>query len=379
MKRLRVLFAIHSPSDPRTAVYANVVRRAEALRSLGHGVTVVGPESLPLGRWKRLAPLLLPVSLLSLPLRSYDVIVFHSHMGWAFNLHRLMWRSRARPVAITSFHGLEPLYLAALTAELHREGRRLSRSFRFLHQTVVPVLLRWTCRRSDAVFCLNHAERNFIVAARWARGEHVHVVQNGVEAALLQAHEYPDEARTLLFLAQWLPGKGISHLAEAFSVLAADRPGLSLVCAGTGASQEVVRRAFPASVQQQVIVRPHFERDELAEILAAADIFVFPSLSEGASGALLEAMAGGLPIVATRVGAAPELLDHRRSAMLVPAADAGALAAATRQLLDDRELRRRIGTAAQAQAHTLRWSHVNRAFVDLLLSIHQQRTHSDGR
>jgi hypothetical protein len=109
--------------------------------------------------------------------------------------------------------------------------------------------------------------------------------------------------RRLLFVGQWLPAKGTRDLVEAFATLAG-RADLELACVGTGASEAAVLADFPETVRGRVRVRPHVDRSELHAELAHADLFVFPSLSEGFSNALLEAMAASLPIVATPVGAA---------------------------------------------------------------------------
>ena len=70
----------------------------------------------------------------------------------------------ARPLTatITSFHGLEPIYFRALDAEANRSGSPLSTRYRLMHGTVMPHLLRWTCRASDAVFCLSSNEARFV-------------------------------------------------------------------------------------------------------------------------------------------------------------------------------------------------------------------------
>src|SRR6185437_6401666 len=87
------------------------------------------------------------------------------------------------------------------------------------------------------------------------------------------------------------------------------------------------------------------------DILAAGDLFVMPSLSEGLPLALVEAMATGLAIVASDVGGIPEVVERDREALLVPSASPIALAAAIRALLDDPERRSALGAAAQRRAH----------------------------
>lgn len=77
-------------------------------------------------------------------------------------------------------------------------------------------------------------------------------------------------------------------------------------------------------------------RDDVPDLLAAADLFVFPSLFEGLGGALIEAMALGLPIVASDLDAVREVVDEGRNAVLVPPASSRALADAIVMVLDDR-------------------------------------------
>jgi glycosyltransferase involved in cell wall biosynthesis len=81
-------------------------------------------------------------------------------------------------------------------------------------------------------------------------------------------------------------------------------------------------------------------RDDLPEVLAAADIFVFPSLFEGLGGVLIEAMALGLPIVASDLPAIREVVEEGGNALLVPHSDPGALAVAIDRMLGDDAMRK---------------------------------------
>ena len=361
---LRVLFAIHGPADPATAVFTNVSRRAAYLRERGHVVDVLSPADFKAGAWPRIQPLLLPVALAARDLHAYDVVVFHSYLAWAHTSRPLANRRETRPASIIAFHGLEPLYHDAVSRELARTGERQSRRFRALHTVVLPRLLKRACRRADRVFCLNARERAFIVDEHWADASRVLVLPNGVSRHLLQPLRlYAPRGLRILFTGQWLRAKGIRYLADAFTRMVGSFPAAELTCAGTGASRDVVLRDFCPEHHDRVRVLPRVSQNELADELARADVFVFPSLSEGFSNALLEAMASGLPVIATPVGAAPDLLTNGANGLLVPCADAPALADAIARLILDRALRETLGQTARRTASRYEWDAVNSDFT----------------
>ena len=95
----------------------------------------------------------------------------------------------------------------------------------------------------------------------------------------------------------------------------------------------------------------HGARDDVAALMAAFDVFVLPSLGEGISNTILEAMACGLPVVATRVGGNPELVAPE-TGRLVPSADPGALCGALQDYLRDPQLRRTHGREARRRTET---------------------------
>ena len=334
---------------------------ADYLRRAGHEADLLAADDL---RWAspRLDPFFLPPALALRRLSRYDAVVFHSYLGYAFHALRAALDPRGRLATVTSFHGLEPLYFRALAGEAARAGQPLSARYRWVHGTMMPRVLRATCRASDAVFCLNSTEASYLVAKGWAAGDRVKVVPNGVEPESFLDRPARPPGRELLFVGQWLPAKGIAYLAQAFATLAA-HADVRLTCVGTGAPRDVVIAAFPEHVRARVRVVPSVDREGLYDALRAADVFVFPSLSEGFSKALLEAMAAGLPIVTTPVGAAVDLLQDGRNALLVPPADAAAAAAAVRRYLEDGETARRHGAAARATAERYRLDTVCREWA----------------
>jgi glycosyltransferase involved in cell wall biosynthesis len=137
--------------------------------------------------------------------------------------------------------------------------------------------------------------------------------------------------------------KGQWHLLEAMSALVDRRPNLRLILAGRrgNASNRLDEVMRTSTLNGEVRFLGH--RDDAPEILSAADIFVFPSLYEGLGGALIEAMALGLPIVASDLPAIREVVEADRNALLVPPGSGSAIAEAVGALVDDPDRRRAMG------------------------------------
>lgn len=174
------------------------------------------------------------------------------------------------------------------------------------------------------------------------------------------------DAPLVLSTARLDPQKGLQHLIAA----AADVPDAIFVIAGTGPEREALEAlAHSHGVAERVRFLGH--RQDVADLLAACDLFVLPSLYEGLPLAVLEAMAAGVPVVATDVGGTNEVVLDGETGVLVPAADAAALAQAIRALLADRP--RASALAARGQAHvrcrhsaSVMTADVSRVYVELL-------------
>ncbi len=355
----RMLFAIHVSRDADTAVYKNTRDRAAYLEQQGCRCTIVSPEDFPWIRrfGARFTPLTYPLALawwLFRRANSYDVTTFHSYAGWTvLGLSRLLSRFR-RLRTVIQFHGLEPLYYSRLRDEAERDGRPLSWRYRLISGGLMLKLLRVACRHADMVLCLNSEEVGFLVDHEWTSRDRVHLVANPAPNSFFGDHEYRDRIRKLLFVGQWLSMKGTQSLVHAFSQLKRSYPDLQLVCAGTLTRARDVREDFPPEIRDSVSVFPRVSKSELLELHREADLLVFPTLSEGFSLALIEAMASGLPIVTTAVGASPDILQDGHSVVFCPPNQADALVAAVSDLRDAPERRAMLGRNAQRAAQNYR-------------------------
>ncbi|MDA8382275.1 MAG: glycosyltransferase [Betaproteobacteria bacterium] len=137
---------------------------------------------------------------------------------------------------------------------------------------------------------------------------------------------------------------------EAFAELLPSRPNARLVLAGNGPlRRETEQRAAALGIAQCVHFLGH--RDDVADLMQAADVCLLTSRSEGVPQALTQAMGLGVPVVATAVGGVPELVAHERTGLLVPPESAKAIAAALERVAENPAWSKRL--AAQGQARVL--------------------------
>lgn len=185
------------------------------------------------------------------------------------------------------------------------------------------------------------------------------VIRNGVDVdrfaprpadeALRSTLGLPPRAPLVVAVSRLNPMKGIDDYLKAIALLAGRYAQARFVIVGDGASRrELEKQAHRLGLAGRVVFTG--TRLDVAAILSQATISVAPSLSEGLSNVVLESMAAGVPVVATRVGGTPEILDDGVTGLLVPPCDASALAGAIGRLLGNEALARRLGEAARARA-----------------------------
>ena len=346
MTTRKIAIVLQTPKDRQSSVLLSYQDLAAELSRRGHLVTIVSPEDVPGSRRAagRLTPLVYPFVMRGWMRRQgldCDLVVFHSYAGW-----RAASIAAARGVpTVVAFHGLEPLYHDALRDE-SEQSRGLSWRYRLLQEWLMPVMLRTACRHATRVTCLNTLEQEYLVRRGWVTPDRIDVVFHGVPPEFFLADRPARPARTLLFVGQWLPMKGIGYLREAFVEIAHNHPDVRLICAGTLASVDAVRAEFPPVVRSRVTVVPRLERRALVDLYREADIMIAPSLYEGFGVALVEGMAARLPIVTTRVGVAADALTDGESALIIPTRHAQAIVREVERLLADAGLRERLGEAA---------------------------------
>jgi glycosyltransferase involved in cell wall biosynthesis len=165
--------------------------------------------------------------------------------------------------------------------------------------------------------------------------------------ALRRRLELPADARVILSVGRLSTEKGHADLFAAVRLLLRDRPQrtIRLILVGDGIERPTLERAAAApDLASSVIFAGHCSN--VWPYYSLADVLALPSHSEGSPNVLLEAMAAGVPIVASKVGGVPETVEDGSSALLVPASEPAALASALARVLEDPALAARLASSA---------------------------------
>jgi glycosyltransferase involved in cell wall biosynthesis len=179
------------------------------------------------------------------------------------------------------------------------------------------------------------------------------VLENGVDLSRFRPAD-KGRARTsrrVGVLSNLRPEKGLSDLVRAMALVRERRPDVELVIWGDGPMREELDALLRSlALDPALVLRGTTSGPDAA--LRDMDVFVLPSLSEASSNGLMEAMATGLPVIATAVGGNPRLVQHEVTGLLTPAADTSALAATILRLLEDGAFAARLGARARAHAES---------------------------
>jgi glycosyltransferase involved in cell wall biosynthesis len=242
-----------------------------------------------------------------------------------------------------------------------------------MHRLLKP-LTRWIWRRADRVVALSESlgrlTSQTMPELRYA------VVPNGVDLTLFHPPEVMRQPRTspvrCLAVARLVERKGLGCLIRAFALLERGRFELDIV--GDGPDRHALRElATNLGVAEEVRFLGSLSRPMVAERYRQADLFTLPSTAESFGNVFAEALASGLPIVASQVGGIPDLVEHGSNGLLVPPGDPLRLAQAIRYLADDPQLRSEMAGRNRVKAEaTLEWTQVTKRYLSIYEAVMHQ-------
>jgi sugar transferase (PEP-CTERM/EpsH1 system associated) len=300
--------------------------------------------------------------------KSVQIIELHMKPGTDIGMYRRLWKTlrRLKPdiVHTRNLAALETQILGIFMPGVKRvhgeHGRDISDldgsnwKYRLLRKFMRPLVHRYIAVSQDLA--------NWLEESIGVSPERIHQVYNGVDQSRFRPG---GRENSIVFPPEFLPpGKfvvlgGVGRLAEVkdqgiiFEALAdllarnpALRESLRVILVGDGPLMATLKSQVSALNLDGMVWMPG-DRDDIPNLLQAMDIFLLPSLAEGVSNTLLEAMASGLPAIATAIGGTPEIVDNGVTGLLVPVGDASALSSAMMALVESPTDRERLGVAAR--------------------------------
>lgn len=280
--------------------------------------------------------------------------------GAVGRLVRLLWRLGPDIVHSRNWGALDAIVagrLARVPTVIHGEHGReiadphgLNRKRNRIRRLVAPLVTRFVT--------VSHDLQEWLTSTVGLPAAKVVTIHNGVDLARF-SHEGREAGRQALAVDDHTvlvgavgrldPVKDHAGLLDAFASLDQSAIRIELVLVGDGPCRAALERRSQAA---DLAGRVHLlgERSDVATLLKGLDVYVLPSIAEGISNTILEAMATGLPVVATRTGGNPELVEDGVTGALVPIRNPAALAAALHAYVTNPRLRRLHGQAGRRRA-----------------------------
>ena len=359
----------------------------EGLRSRGYETLLVSGQEGPgegslrdRAVQKGLAPLFLPelgrelrpgrdlTALLKLVrlLRQQQPEIVHTHTAKAGALGRIAAKIAGIPIVVHTFHG----------HVMHGYfSRRVTRLFLAIERRLAMA--------STKILTVSEGLREELLRLRIGRPETVGVMPLGLELdGLLRSDRRRGELRRRLgispevplvgIIARLVPIKDHSTFLEAAADLHRSRPDVRFLIVGDGELRPHLEQQAHALGLSQCVTFLGWQR-ELEPIYADLDLVVLSSLNEGTPVSLIEAMAAGLPVVATRVGGVSDLVEHGKTGLLVPPKDPEAFSGAMEALLGDPDRGREMGRLARETVYP---TYSDAALIDRMDHLYSSMLHA---
>lgn len=232
---------------------------------------------------------------------------------------------------------------------------------------------KYIMSRADAVVTVGKLERKAVKEKFGVESERIRYIPNGVNAGRFQKSANKRDKKTILYVGRLEKYKGVHFLLKAFKKLEVIHPDAELVIVGSGPyKEELVRLANCLNFTRNVKFLENVPEESLTQLYESSSVFVALSQYEGQPISLVEAMASGLPVVATNVGAIPELIRDQETGILLSfPPEEKILVKHLGLLLGNEDFSRKIGEEARRTIlSTFSWDRTVNELIDLYDEVH---------
>lgn len=294
--------------------------------------------------------------------RKQAVEVVDTSTGDAWVWAKMLRNSREkRPSLITRSHGLEDVVNLEYLEEKQRGNLRLSWKYPLYHGGFRLWEVATSLRYADLALFSNRHDSQYAIEKLGVKPERTRIFANGIPEAFLNLtfEPTPEAGDSTIGIAQvgtYILRKGIHYGATALNTILTRYPQVKVSFLGTGCPEAKVYADFDPTVRDRILVVPSYSRETLPTLLHGHQIKLFPTLAEGFSLALPEAMACGLAPVTTAIPGSLEIVRDGHDAILIPPRDSQAIEQALDRLILDRSYLERLRRNAYATAQRYSWA-----------------------
>lgn len=367
---LRVLLVADYPDDPTLGSSKVAHKLREELTALGHHCDIIFTEEIGgrMGRNVRqgIAPALAARAIAKrFADAPYDVVDAASAEGLWFGAARKLGWHRDTALVCRS-HGLEHLNYARMVDDHEAGLTRKPWTRRIWYPISRLSQVSAAARLADRLIVLTEADRRFAASHGWLATDRIDVVPHGLSDLFL---DEPPAGRSrgggLLFCGTWDHAKGIAYLVRAFERLIDRGHQWRLTVLGPGVAAPVVLGAFSERARALVTVVDRVPEARVLEEYRRHDVLVMPSSYEGFGLVVIEALSQHLPVIATPVGCAADLIRTGDTGILVPARDGEAIASAVTGLMTAPDLGRRLAENGARLVAGMSWRETARKTLEV--------------
>jgi glycosyltransferase involved in cell wall biosynthesis len=339
---MKILVISHVPRDPTGGAASCTLALTDEWRRQGHSVSDFYRDELPTVRAGRLTLDLMAIRaapFISAQALGCDTVIITGPLGWlAF---RRLDQRRDRPLLVSLTFGLEHDDYEVQAAEAAAGRANMSMLARVRFHALLRPAVESSIAQADQLVAARKHTTDRAIQSGWKTVDSVLVSAWGVAPEVFEFRRPPNKPwdGRIAWCASTVDRKGWRYFREGFIEAARATPELTLDVLGSRLDEVAILRQFPNDVVARIRVHPVLSRTEQFRVLSKADVFVSTSLSEGYHLALQEALAMGVPVIATSEGFIADLAPANRPVREIPKRNPVAVVDAIRELKVSPDLR----------------------------------------
>ncbi|MGL5061829.1 MAG: glycosyltransferase family 4 protein [Microcoleus sp.] len=364
---MKILLTIHHNLDPNAGAPGITWKLGQEYQKLGHEVEYYSFDNLPYKLPDIVESIVFPEFLANrisalCQKQAVDVIDASTGDAWVWAKMR---RTDNIPVLVTRSHGLEHIMHLENLEEARLGNLNLSWKYPLYHGGLRLWEVANSLRDADLSLFSNHRDLEYAVEKLGVNVGRTRVFANGIPEAFLNLDFEPtpeakDSVIRIAVVATYIARKGIHYGVPALNKILARYPQIEVSFLGTGCPEAQVYADFEPSLRDRIRVVPRYKHETLPKLLRGHHIKLFPTLSEGFSVALMDAIACGLAPVTTTTPGPMEVVRDGDNGILVPPRDSEAIEQALERLIVDRSYLEKLRRHAYATAQNYSWQRIAR-------------------